>query len=53
MSNELIMMNPLDLVVMYEHARLQSGKLIAVQSLSRSQLYTQGTAQDRNLSLRA
>jgi hypothetical protein len=52
MSNELIMMNPLELAVMYEHAKLQIGKLASVQSRSRSHSHWD-TERDRNLLRRA
>jgi hypothetical protein len=53
MSNGLIMMNPLELAVTYEHAKMQRGKLASVQALTRSQLYTRDTKPGRNQSHRA
>ena len=53
MGDRLIMMNPVEVAVIYEHAKLQIGKLATVQSRSRSQLYTRDTELGRNLLLRA
>ena len=53
MSNGLIMMNPVELAVMYEHAKLQSGKLATGQSQSRPQLYIRDTEPRQHLSHRA
>jgi hypothetical protein len=53
MSNELIMLNPLELAVMYEHDKLQIGKLATGQSQSRPQLYILDTQPGRNLLRRA